>query len=88
MKQQLTYTDKKGLERLAYVPKKNPLPTRERQVLILSIQKLTAGQTAEALGISIDTVYNTRKKTFKRLKCNNTEQAVIIAIKKGYIESD
>ena len=88
MKQELRYTDKKGNKHSAYIPKKNPLPTRERQILILSNQGLSAKQVGEALELTVNTVNTNKKRIFKRLKCHTTKQAVIVAIEKGYIEND
>lgn len=87
-KQQLTYKDKKGLERLAYIPAKNPLTTRQKQVLILSIQGLSSKEVSSALGIELETVSSTKRNIYQKLGCNRIEIAIEIAIKNGYIEKD
>ncbi len=87
-KQQLTYKDKKGLERFAYIPAKNPLTTRQKQILILSIQGLSSKQTAEALGLKLNTVNTNKKNIYKTLECNRIKTAINIAINSGYIERD
>ena len=86
MKQELRYTDKKGNRQSAYIPAKNPLPTREQEVLILSEQGLTSKQTAEALEVSLSTVSKYKQRAFEKLECNRIKDAVNIAINMGYIE--
>ena len=87
-KQQLKYTSDKGLEQLAYIPAKNPLSTRQKQILILSIQGLSSREVSSALGLKLNTVSVTKRNIYITLGCNRIETAIEIAITKGYIEKD
>ncbi len=87
-KQQLTYTSRKGLEQFAYIPAKNPLSTRQKEVLILSIQGLSSKEVSSALGIKLETVSTTKRNIYRELGCNRIKTAIDIAIKNGYIERD
>ncbi len=87
-KQQLTYTSRKGLKQFAYIPAKNPLTTRQKQILILSIQGLSSSEVSSALGIELQTVSSTKGNIYRKLGCNCIETAIEIAIKNGYIEKD
>ena len=88
-KQQLKYTETKtGLERLAYIPAENPLSTKQKQVLILSLQGLTNKEIAEALELAESTIKTNKVNINTILKCSGIGQAMKLAIKRCYIEKD
>ena len=62
------------------------LTKREKEVLELVAQGLTAQEIAEALFVSIDTVETHRKNIIQKMKARNTVDAVVKAMRKGMIQ--
>lgn len=62
------------------------LTDRERQVLTLLRDGLTAKEAAARLGLTRDTIQTYTKRIMERLGAKNITQAVIIAIRCGYIK--
>jgi len=69
-KQEVRYTDRKGDKHSAYIPAKNPLSTRQKQILILSLQGLTSKETGEALELSLSTIHTNKVNINTILKCS------------------
>ena len=61
------------------------LKEREFQILVLMAKNNTNKQIAEAINISIHTVKAHNTNMFRKLNAKNRTEAVVNAIKKGYI---
>ncbi len=62
------------------------LTKREKEVLELVAQGLTANEIAEALFVSLDTVETHRKNIIQKMNARNTVNAVVKAMRRGLIE--
>ncbi len=63
----------------------NPLSVRENEILILLSQELDTAQIAEILGLSPETVKRHRKNMLARTKCRDTNELVLMALRKCWI---
>lgn len=64
----------------------NPLSEREREVLCLAREGLSAGQIAERLYLSAGTVRNYLSEAIQKLEANNRIDAIGIAEKNGWLD--
>jgi predicted ATPase/DNA-binding CsgD family transcriptional regulator len=66
--------------------RKNPLSTREREVLRLVAEGHTNKEVAKQLDISPNTVVYYLNAAFKKLECRSRTEAVTIAMQNGWLE--
>lgn len=62
-----------------------PLTPRQRDIMALTADGLTAQEIGEALGIAMNTVRTHREKALRRLPARNTTHAVAILLRRGDI---
>ena len=65
-----------------------PLTDREREVLVLLSQGLSAPSVAAALGVSARTVQRHKERIFTKLGAQNQSDAVALALRHGLIDPD
>ena len=63
----------------------NTISNREKQILGLVANGMTADEIACSLHLSIDTVETHKKNAVKKLKARNTAHAVAMAVRAGLI---
>ena len=61
------------------------LSQREREVLSLLAQGMESKQIADALHISVNTVYRHRQNILRNLKAANTAEAIKLGLKLGFV---
>jgi DNA-binding CsgD family transcriptional regulator len=64
----------------------NPLSEREQQVLRLAAQRLTEGQMARRLSISVHTVRRHLANVYAKVDAHCRTEAVVEGIRRGWIE--
>jgi DNA-binding NarL/FixJ family response regulator len=75
--------------------RQGPTPTlarqptqREREILGLMARGLTYSQAGDALGVSINTVRTHVRTAYEKLQAANKAEAVMIALREGWISAD
>lgn len=63
-----------------------PLTYRQLQLLACRSLGMTLDVAAGHLGLGINTVKDVQKATMRRLRCRNSEQAVAMAIRQGWLD--
>lgn len=71
------------LVNISVTPLKGLLSNREREILLLISKGKASKQIADALEISINTVNNHRQNILRKLHCQNTVEAIVVAEKLG-----
>ncbi|MBB3112223.1 two-component system response regulator DesR [Paenibacillus phyllosphaerae] len=70
---------------LTFWEEENPLTEREREVLKLAAEGLSAGEIAKSLFLSAGTVRNYLSEAMQKLEAKNRIEAIGIAQKKGWL---
>jgi DNA-binding CsgD family transcriptional regulator len=65
-----------------------PLTPRELELLSCAAAGLTAGETAERLGVARQTVKNTLGRTLRKLGAPDCTGAVVLALQRGWLSLD
>lgn len=72
-------------EALIRLPAVNPVTPRELDVLACAARRLTVRESAERLGLAVETIKQHRKHAIRKLGARNTRDAVELAIGQGLI---